>query len=335
VLGGVVSVREALRVWPAALLVPVQVPGGRVEFQGGRLEARALALSLASVGLQLDGTALLAPVLGRTSLDLRLTGAVAGDALARRLPQLLGSGQGRATLDGRLGGTLAIPTFDGHVDLGGFGVTLPGAPLELRSADGRLEAHGQTLSTTGLTLILGPAGRVQIGAPEAPAVVEVTSIDPPEVGGMSVRVRGQGVATAGPISGLRVQGLDLQLGLEHVANGPLRIGGDVWIDDATLLPREIKAPGRGGAPMRAGARVARELFPDILVDVGIHSRAGGLGVVIPRLPDLSVTLDCRVKGSLRKPQVGGRARGDGLYSRLAIFLYDLFTDAHVRRCGAR
>jgi hypothetical protein len=81
--------------------------------------------------------------------------------------------------------------------------------------------------------------------------------------------------------------------------------------------------------------VARELFPDVLVDVGIHSRKGALGVVIPRLPDLSVTLDCRVKGSLRKPQVGGRARGAGLYSRLAIFMYDLFTDAHVRRCGAR
>ena len=334
-LSGAVSVREPLRLWPAAMLVPVQVPGGRVEFQDRRLQAHALTLSLASVGLQIDGTALLAPVLGQTTLDARLTGSASGDALARRLPQLLSSGKGRATLDGRLGGTLAVPTFDGHADLAGFGVTLPGAPVELRSADGRIEAHGQTLSTTSLTLALGPAGRVQIGSPQAPAVVEVTSIDPPAVGGLAVRLRGQGLATAAPISGLRVQGLDLQLALDHAANGPLRIGGDVWIDSATLLPKEIRPPARGGAPLRGGARVARELFPDILVDVGIHSRKGALGVVIPHLPDLSVTLDCRVKGSLRKPQVGGRARGAGIYSRLAIFLYDLFTDAHVRRCGAR
>jgi hypothetical protein len=75
-------VREPLRLWPAALLVPVQVPGGRVEFQGRRLQARALTLSLASVGLQIDGTAVLAPVLGQTTLDARLTGSASGDALA-------------------------------------------------------------------------------------------------------------------------------------------------------------------------------------------------------------------------------------------------------------
>jgi hypothetical protein len=40
-------------------------------------------------------------------------------------------------------------------------------------------------------------------------------------------------------------------------------------------------------------------------------------------------------GPLRKPRVDGRAHGAGLYSRLAIFFYDVFTGAHVRRCGAR
>jgi hypothetical protein len=335
-VSGQVSVREPLRVWPAALLVPVQVPGGRIDFDGRRIAARALALSLASVGVQIDGTAELAPVLGDTRLDARVTGAVEGAALARRLPQLLGSGKGRATLDGRLTGTLAVPSFEGHADLAGFGVMVPGAPVELKSADGRIEAHGHTLSTSNLTLDLAPAGRLQIGSPQAPAVVEVTSVDPPDVAGLAVRLRGRDLATAAQISGLRVHDLDLQLGLDHTAAGPLRIGGDVWIDGATLQPTEIKTPpARGGASLRAGARVAKEIFPDIQVDVGVHSRAGGLEVVVPYLPDLAVTLDCRVKGSLKRPKVDGRARGDGLYSRMVIFLVDLFTDAHVRRCGAR
>ena len=89
------------------------------------------------------------------------------------------------------------------------------------------------------------------------------------------------------------------------------------------------------APLRAGGRLAKELFPDIRLDVRVHSRGGGLGVMVPHLPELSVTLDCRVVGPWKRPKVDGRAHGDGLYSRLAIFFYDLFTDAHVRRCGAR
>ena len=67
----------------------------------------------------------------------------------------------------------------------------------------------------------------------------------------------------------------------------------------------------------------------------MHARGGGLEVVVPHAPDVSVTLDCRVEGPLRKPKVDGHLHGDGLYSRLAIFFYDLFSGAHIRHCGAR
>jgi hypothetical protein len=333
-LKGTVAVREPLRLWPAALLVPVQVPAGRLTFRGPDVKADGLTLSLASVGLQIDGSARLAPALGDTQLDAEVSGAADGERLARRLAPLLASGRGRATLAGHLGGTVAAPTFDGHAELSGFGLSLLGGPLELRAADGRIEARGHTLSTSSLALALGPRGQLQIGAPGSPAVVEIASLDPPEITRLSVPLRGRDIATSAPISGLRVNDLDLQLSLEQAPAGPLRVGGEIWIDAATLVPKEMR-PTAGTAPLKAGARVAKELFPDIRLDVAVHSPNGGLGVVVPHLPDLSVTLDCRVQGPSRKPRVDGRARGDGLYSRLAIFIYDLFTDAHVRRCGAR
>ena len=81
--------------------------------------------------------------------------------------------------------------------------------------------------------------------------------------------------------------------------------------------------------------MARELFPDILLDVGIHFPHGALTIQLPWVPDIAVTLDCRVTGSYRRPHVDGRARGHGPYSWLSIFLYDVFSGRHVRHIGAR
>jgi hypothetical protein len=333
-LGGTASVREPLRVWPTALLVPVQVPAGRLSWRGHRVDAQDLTVSVASVALRLDGAATLGSPIDQTELDAQVSGTADGDMLARHLTPLLASGRGRATVAGHLGGTAAAPTFDGHADLAGFGVTLLGGPVELRSADGRIEAHGHTFSTSSLALALGPSGRLEIGSPRAPATVEISGLNPPDVSRLSVEVRGQNLATSAPISGLRVNDLDLQLTLDQAPAGPLRIAGDVWVDAATFSPKELRSAPKA-APLRGGTRVAKELFPDVRLDVGVHARGGALEVVVPHAPDVAVTLDCRAVGPLRKPRLDGRVHGDGLYSRMAIFFYDLFTGSHVRRCGAR
>jgi hypothetical protein len=334
-LSGRVTVREPVRVWPVGLIVPVQVTGGAVSFAGPALRIERLSLSVASSTLNLDGGARLSRDVAGTTLDLQVAGAVEGASLARRLPELLTEGRGRIWANGHLGGTAASPTFDGHLDFAGFGARVAKVPFELRAVDGRVEAHGHTLTTSSLTLVLGPAGRLQIGAPDAPATFEVVSLQPPDLGGLAVRVRGKDLATSVPLSGLRFQDLDLELRLDHSLHGPLRVAGDVWIEGATLSPKEIRPAGPATAPIKASVRVARELFPEIFLDVGVHSPHGALTIEVPYLPDVDVTLDCRVTGSYRRPHVAGRAHGDGVYSRLAIFLYDVFSDKHVRRCGAK
>jgi hypothetical protein len=336
VVGGRLSVREPLRVWPKQLLVPVQIPGGEVGLRGDELEVRRLALSIASAGLQVDGRVQLDwAALGDSRLDAAVGGGVDGGALARRLPQVLEEAHGRVDLRGRLGGTVAAPTFDGQADFAGFGLTMPGLPVQLRSLEGRIEARGQTLTTSSLSAELGPSGRVQIGTPEAPARVVVSRIDPPDVASLALAVRGQDLATAAPVSGLQVRDLDLELRIDHALASPLRISGEVWLQGGTLVPEKMRQPTKAPQLRAAGGRVARQLFPEIALDVGVHSPEGGLEVVVPYIPDISVTLDCRVAGSLRRPRVHGRARGEGLYSAVAVFLYDLFTRASVRRCGAK
>ena len=54
------------------------------------------------------------------------------------------------------------------------------------------------------------------------------------------------------------------------------------------------------------------------------TRAGAASAGAPRLTP-----------SAGAPRLTGRTRGNGLYSRVALFFYDVFSGAHVRRCGAR
>jgi hypothetical protein len=197
-----------------------------------------------------------------------------------------------------------------------------------------MEGHGRTASTRGLTIALAPRGTVTIGSPQEPAVIDLASLDPLLPGHFDVRVRGRDVAALAPIAGLRVNDLDLDLRLAYDPAAPLRITGDIWIDAAAYTvgtPRQAMT----AAPLRSSARVAKSLFPTISLDLGIHAPRGGLEVRVPYAPDLALTLDCRLRGPATAPRLSGRARGKGLYSRVALFFYDVFSGNHVRRCGAR
>jgi hypothetical protein len=181
-------------------------------------------------------------------------------------------------------------------------------------------------------LSLAPSGTLVVGSPAAPAVLDVVSLYPLLPGRFDVPVRGRDLAALAPIAGLRVDDLDLDVRLAYDPDRPLRVTGDVWID-AAFTPGTPRRPP--GAPPRKSVRLAKSLFPAISLDLGIHAPRGGLEVRVPHLPDVAVTVDCRLRGPAAAPRLTGRTRGDGLYSRVALFFYDVFSGAHVRRCGAR
>src|SRR5205814_8090749 len=131
----------------------------------------------------------------------------------------------------------------------------------------------------------------------------------------------------------RVDDPDPDLRVAYQPAAPLTVTGDVWIDAAAYAPgaaRRLPPP----APLRSSARLVKELFPSVSLDVGVHARGSGVRVLVPHLPGVAVTFDCRLRGSPRAPTLSGRARGGNLYSGMALFLYDVFAGAHVRRCAA-
>jgi hypothetical protein len=332
-LSGSVRAVDTLRLWAAPMLVPLEVTG-EVAFAGATLQAQRLTASLAGATMIVDGQAVLAASdWFATRLDARLTGALDGATLARRLPFLVTQAHGSARLSGHLGGTAGAPIFDGEAVFAGLGGEVIGLPAQINALDGRLEGRGHTLSTQGLTVSLAPGGTLVVGSPAAPAVFDLASLYPLLPGHLDVPLHGRDLAALAPIAGLRVDDLNLDVRLSYDPGSPLRVTGDIWIDAAAFTPSAPRRPP--GATMRTSARLARSLFPAISLDLAIHAPRGGLEVRVPHLPDVALTLDCRLRGSARAPRLTGQARGSGLYSRVAVFFYDVFSGAHVRRCGAR
>jgi hypothetical protein len=331
VMTGSARVLEPLRLWPRRALTPVEVKSGEVAYGGDHLDARHLSVSVAGASLTVDGGATVdrRALLG-SRIDAQVAGTIEGAAVARRLPMLVSQGHGRAVVAGRVGGTASAPTFDGTVDLQGLGGEVPGLPMQVRSMVGRVEGHGRRFTTTGVTVELSPKGHLEIGSPQIPSYIEIAELDPLTPGAFAGRARGKGLASLAPVAGLRLDDLDLDLSVAYQPGGPLRVSGDVWIDAAAFSPVKRRPPSPA---VRKTERVVKELFPRVDLDLGLHLRNDGLRVVLPGLPRLGVTADCRVRGPLGAPRVSGRAEGKGLFSRMALGLYDIFSGAHLRDCG--
>jgi hypothetical protein len=332
-LSGSARVVEPVRVWPRRALVPLEVKSGGVVLGGRRLEVQRLALGFAGASLTLDGHATVdreAPLASR--LDAQIDGVIDGADVARRLPSLVTQGHGRALVAGRVGGTASAPTFDGTIDFQGLGGEVPGLPAQVRSMVGRVEGQGRRLTTRGMTVDLAPKGHLVIGSPQLPSYIEVAELDPLTPGAFFGTARGTGLATLSPVAGLRLDDLDLDLRVAYQPDGPVRIGGDIWVDAAAFSPARRQPPP---PVVRKTERVVKQLFPTIDLDVGMHVRNDGLKVVIPGLPRVGVTADCRIQGPLPRPTISGRARGKGLWSGLALGIFDLVSGQHLRSCGDR
>ena len=56
------------------------------------------------------------------------------------------------------------------------------------------------------------------------------------------------------------------------------------------------------------------------LDLHVHSGPRGIEVDVPRVPDVHVGVDYHVGGTLASPEVAGRIRGAGTYSRAMLWL---------------
>ncbi len=333
-LAGTVRVVDPVRLWPALLPRPIEIRSARIAFDGPQVTLTDGSFSVVGaiigasgqVRLDLEG-------LADSTVDLALVGDVDADAVARRFPARLSSAKGHARVEARVRGPLGAPTFDGSVDLTELAFPAANLPLALRRLDGRIEAAGRRVTTRGLVAELAPAGRVSIGSPAHPAIVEVDSLFPLAFGAVEVGIEGRHLSVKRAVPGLEVRDADLDLRLSHTSERPFILAGDLRVAGAHYAQPKVTRARATKLPDQL-RRVEKGL-PGLTLDLRLRSAPGALEIAVPVLPDVNLTFDCRITGPIRTPTLSGSVRGDGAYSRMAFSFYDWLKGGRFGRCGAK
>jgi hypothetical protein len=328
-LAGTVQISRALRVQPRnARLILQAEPGGRILVDGPRFSTEGLAVTTPGARAELRGEVRIdVDDPARSPVALQASGQLDAGALARRISiPLLASAAGDATFAVRARGEASAPSIDGQARFDGVELRPARAGWPTVRLDGSIEARGHTVSTRGLRVVTNPGGTLTIGGANGPASVEILSLQPPQLGRVEVPVTARGLRIGGPSSSLEIGALDLSVRLEGDDHA-LTLRGDVGIARARFDPRGRK-PAKAG-PSRPWFE---SLPPHLTLDLTLHGVGDAVSIKIPMLPDVSLAFACHVDATHQGARLSGRLHGDGLYSRMAVTVYDWFKSEDVRAC---
>jgi hypothetical protein len=321
------------RGWPAAVTVEA---GGRLAVDGDTVETPGLTLRVPGARARLTGRAAVDPdELERTRLDLSISGradaAMLAAQLRARVPELAAA-SGRVELEGHLGGTLAPPpgpSFAGQIRLADLAlVPATTSTLPRLRASGVVQAEGTRLTSQDLKVALDGTGNLAIGRLGAPATVDIASLDPPRLGRIDLPVQGSGLTIGGPTSSLAISNLDADVRLAGQLDGELVLTGNVDLERGSYDPRRGPKTAHRGPPRKW----FESLPPHLSIDLYVHGPRDALTVHVPVLWDVGLEFQCHAVANNKHGTLTGRLRGDGLYSRAAIALYDWFTPGDLRGC---
>jgi hypothetical protein len=323
--------------WPAPITLPA---GGQLDFDGTTLASTGLSLDTPGLHGRVAGRATLDPEdAGRSTLALTLAGELDAAHFPVRLPAGA-SASGRVMVDAKVTGTLgassgapsgapAGPRIDGEARFDDLVLRPPAAFPSVR-ARGVVEAHGDTLSTRGLQIDIAGVGTMTVGGPSAPAQAELVSLSPLRIGRVDLPLHGENLAVGGPTSSLEIPDLDAEVRLTGDARGDLQLAGDVAVAGGSY---DSSRGGRSKAPKaRASGPWYRALPPHLTLDLRLHGPRKAMRVAVPHLPDVTIDFQCHLLATNRGANLGGRLRGDGLYGRAAVTIYDWLTPGDLRRC---
>jgi hypothetical protein len=327
-LGGTLEVLEPLVARHRSGRIELRVTEGMLTLDEHRLRASGLVLSGHGLKLRLDGDLPAGRGANRDSpFRLLLAGELDAAVLARSFPEVVASASGRLEVQGRLEGTLADPHLDGEATFGALAARLHTRGLQIFVHPGRLQARQNLITAEALTVDVTPGGRLILGPPGRPVRVQLAQLVPFVLGELQLPVVGRNLHLDLPWLTLEQGALDVDL-RGDASQGPLRLTGRVELGAGRYRPARQPRPGPGSPVARVARRLPRSMRPatlPVLLDVQVVSNGERFVIDPGWLPDLHFGLDVQVRGTAVRPQVKWEAAPRGLYSRLVLLLYRLFS----------
>jgi autotransporter translocation and assembly factor TamB len=303
---------------PIAVRLPniaasIKVPSGSIKLDPNALSLANLIVEAEGAQLRLGGRAQLGPRQNLQGLDFNANGDLSGALLEALARGALADASGKAQIDAHVGGTGAAPQLSGKVDLAGLAFRLRDLGRDVAMESGLIELRGMQVSISGLRARVDGQGEFLLGvAPDAPGRVGLRGSWPsPTLGSVSLPVRGQrlslrvsnaveldDVGLEIAVGGDASRGFDLD-GEVTVAQG--RYVRDFNVRELVITPSIDESEVQ---PFYAGKPLLEKL--------GLHVRLRTLGdsfVVQNNLvPELRVSFDLVVQGTLAQPRVAGLVR---------------------------
>jgi hypothetical protein len=327
-IGGALAIVERVALWPVGWPAAIFVPPSRVELRGDDLRVPNLSVFTSGAQAMLAGTLHLDwAALAQSQLAASIRVRVDGRGLGPWLPGRPGGGSGSASFGGQLAGSIGQPRVQGQAWLQGLTLDWPDSPVGAVRLDGPVAIDGRTLAVGPLVARFGSGGWVQIGGLRGSGrLVLGARSGPLPTSDVDLTVRGSGLTTMRPISGLSVRDMGLGVRLTQANQNLVRLVGQVNLGHDRFEPAK--------RPKSEPAKPARH--PAFVDHVWVNLRLVGpqdtLMVDVPWAPDVTVGARCLVVGPLASPRVWGEVTGDGLYSRAALTVADWFTPRDLHKC---
>jgi hypothetical protein len=327
-LTGAVTVAEPVRLRPAALALEAVVPSGAIRFEEGVLSTSDLPIEFDGSRLHLTAALPLDVAVGRSvPLEARLVGRLQARLLERLLPREFQRASGPIAVDVSLAGPVdglrpgaaSPPALRADLTLGRIELHPRRLRQSLRIQGGHVRLEDGVVSAQDVVVDVEPHGRVILGPGTTPARLRLGPGWPPRLGTIDVPLRGHEVFATAP--GLRIDAANFALRLTGKPGARLRLGGDVVVDGARYQVRFRRARLRT-LPLPSPAPTA----PTAPVELDLRVRTGADPLVVdpPWLPDLRLDVDYHIGGTLNEPVLEGELGGRTFYSRLLVWLYELF-----------
>jgi hypothetical protein len=312
-LRGTIVIRDPVRVQPAGFPAEVVIPSARVRLQSHAIELADLSIRVNDATLTVRGQARYDDRFAPTSFVLDAAGDLDASLLESLSRGAITDASGRARVKAHLGGTPAAPEVSGRVDLGEIELRLRDLGRQVAVESGTIELTSKELLLQNVRMRIDDQGHLLVGvAGVKPGRVAIRSLIPKlELGQVELPLKGERLTYRVPntveiddlgfsllLTGNLTDGLVLSGGVD-VASG--RYVQDFAVKDLVLSPRIRESSVR---PFYEG----KPLLEELGLDLRVRTVGDGFYVQNNLAPELHMTMDLQVSGTLSEPRLAGAIR---------------------------
>jgi hypothetical protein len=312
-LAGRVAIARPVRIQPAGTAPEVLIPSGAVKLTSDSVQLSDLAVTIDDATLTLRGQARYDERFQPTSLELDATGEVSASVLETVASSAVSDASGRARIKARVSGTPAAPSINARIDLGEIELRLRALGRLVTLESGTVELTSKELVLRDVKTRIDDQGKLLIGAAGVrPGRIAIKQLAPTlELGRIDLPLKGERLTYRVPNS-VEIDDLGFTLGLAGDLEEGLELRGEVLIMSGRYV-QDFQVQNLVLSP-RIAESSARPFYEDneLLAELGLDLRVRTVGdsfIVQNNLaPEIHVTIDLRVNGTLSEPRLAGNVR---------------------------